>query len=218
MSLLSAGITAVAALVGAALGVLLKHWLEGRNRRAREREELVQRYLFQLQDAVDSLWYRLDNLKNQGGGSVMSDDYREVATLYAFGRVLAIERIMLMRGVYPQIRNRYRTLGEFLMKERLDLQLTGLDFHQYHRIALAETAVDREEQLLRTGTFLDFQQRCNQKEWPGQKSLQAARTLLVIPEERVNQLLGWFKEISYRLEEVTKLPSAIKGAGTSRQL
>ena len=49
--------TIVAALIGSIIGsvgaVLADHWMTGRNEKFHKREMLVQRYLFQLQDALE---------------------------------------------------------------------------------------------------------------------------------------------------------------------
>src|SRR5437764_3214544 len=92
--------TIVAALIGSVIGsvgaVLTDHWLTGRSEKFHRRELLVQRYLFQLQDALETLYYRLHNLAKRSGRSVMSDEYFEKSTLYALGRVLALERIFAL--------------------------------------------------------------------------------------------------------------------------
>ena len=69
--------------------------------RARESRELLCRYIFQLLNAVNSLRYRLENLRDSGGRDAMSESYFETSTLYAFGRVLGIERVMEMEGITP---------------------------------------------------------------------------------------------------------------------
>jgi len=70
--------TILAALIGAMIGsvgsILLDAWLRGNREKKRKRDELVQRYLLQLQDAVEGLWYRIDNLARRGGRTVMEDD------------------------------------------------------------------------------------------------------------------------------------------------
>jgi hypothetical protein len=73
------GSTIVAALIGSVIGsvgaVLADHWMTGRSEKFHKREMLVQRYLFQLQDALELLWFRLRNLAYFGGQFVMSDEY-----------------------------------------------------------------------------------------------------------------------------------------------
>jgi hypothetical protein len=108
------GLTVVAALVGAFSGGWAQHWWTQRAELKKRRETLVQRYLIQHQDAVEALWFRLHNLANQGGRAVMTDHYFEVTTMYALGRVLAIERIMALDGVHPQLDAIDSGLAEYL--------------------------------------------------------------------------------------------------------
>jgi hypothetical protein len=85
--------TIAAALIGSIIGsvgaVLTDHWLTGRSERFHRREILVQRYLFQFQDAIEMLYFRLDNLAHQGGQDVMSDKYFEETTLYAYRKSIS---------------------------------------------------------------------------------------------------------------------------------
>ena len=63
----------IAALIGAGIGsigaVLVGDARKQRAERAERRELVVQRYLFQLQDSAESLWYRLKNLAYEHGRS-----------------------------------------------------------------------------------------------------------------------------------------------------
>jgi hypothetical protein len=155
--------TLVAALIGAILGsvgaVGAQHVLLTRTRSRRRRELLVRRYLFQYHDAVESLAYRLRNLAHEGGKGVMSGEYFELTTLYAFGRVLALERILTLEGLFPIIETAYPGLGEKLQENRLDSKLQGIHFHRYDRIALAEFLIEREGGRFRPMTFSEFRRR-----------------------------------------------------------
>lgn len=95
--------TLVSALIGA---VVIEKSLDRRREDLQARKALVRRYIFQLQDAIEDLHYRLNNLWNRGGHNVMKnyqcfdgDEYFEITTLYALARVLAVERIMFLEGV-----------------------------------------------------------------------------------------------------------------------
>ena len=81
--------TIVAALIGSVIGsvgaVLADHWMTGRNEKFHKREMLVQRYFFQLQDALEMLWYRLHNLVIHDGKDIMAEELRRITTLYALG-------------------------------------------------------------------------------------------------------------------------------------
>ncbi len=80
--------------------------------RERQRRELVQRYLFQLQDAVVSPRLRLENWAWRGGQTVsesVDPGYWDVTILYALGRALAAERILSLEGVYAAIESSSRS-------------------------------------------------------------------------------------------------------------
>src|SRR5829696_7805033 len=175
--------TLVGALIGALIGsigaAILSHWLTRRREEDRIRKELVQQHLFQLQDATESLWYRLHNLAFRGGEEAMRDEeYYKLTTLYSLGKLLAVERIFTLEGIYPQLdaaygearlkkflrkillrKNRIE-LGKFLRKERIDLKLRHIDnFQQYDRIFLAEAVIEGERERLRASTFVEFVKR-----------------------------------------------------------
>jgi hypothetical protein len=159
--------TLVGALIGALIGsigtAIVTHWLALRQEKKRTREELVQRHLFQLQDAIESLWYRLYNLAFRGGTDAMRDpQYYKFTTLYSLGKLLAVERILALEGIYPQLDAAYEKaqLGTFLREHRTDLSLRRIgNFQQYDRIFLAEAAIEGERERLRASTFVEFVKR-----------------------------------------------------------
>jgi hypothetical protein len=55
--------------------VLASGVLKRRAEFSERREALVQRYLYQLQDSAESLWYRLHNLLEEDGRTLMEDEY-----------------------------------------------------------------------------------------------------------------------------------------------
>jgi hypothetical protein len=189
--------TLLGALIGALIGsvgaVLIRHWLTIRREENRAREELVQRHLFQLQDATESLWFRLHNLAFRGGVAAMRDPkYFKITTLYALGKLLAVERIFALEGIYPQLDAAYGEssmllglkqylwkarkeqrpkLGKFLREHRTDLRLRHIrTFQQGDRIFLAEAVIEGERERFRTSTFVEFVKRYEaadspEKEW-----------------------------------------------------
>jgi hypothetical protein len=190
-------VTLSGALIGALIGsigaVFVSHLLTMRREENRAREELVQRHLFQLQDATESLWYRLHNLAFQGGRVAMRDpEYFKFTTLYSLGKLLAVERILALEGIYSQLDDAYGEapmllrleqylwkarieqrpkLGEYLREHRTDLKLTHIgQFQQYDRIFLAEAAIEGEQERFRASTFVEFVKRyeatgSSEKEW-----------------------------------------------------
>jgi hypothetical protein len=210
---LAVAATVLAALIGAVIGSLGAVLVEARvKRRAEEaarREILMRRYLFQLQDAAESLWFRLYNLNERGGRYVMSDEYFATTTMYALGRVLAIERILGLEGIYPELEALYPELGEFLKGNRLDPKLAET-VYQYHRLALAEAMIEREEDGFRPSTYLEFRRRYESSEYGEQKWLAPAlEGIRSLEKETVEELMSSLQTIALRLESETRIPTAI---------
>jgi hypothetical protein len=219
--------TIIAALIGAGIGSIGAEILKDRLRREAEKrneqlqreaeirraqEKLVQRYLLQLQDAIESLWYRLDNVKNRGGQAVMGSSYYEVSTLYALGRVLAYERILVLDGVYPQLEDVYPDLGRFLKArlQNMDSQLRERQFYRYNRLALAESSMEREEDHLRTSTYMHFRQHYERPNSLVKVSLEPAKHFIAtLGGPEVAGLLDELRCTAKRLESVTRIPTTL---------
>jgi hypothetical protein len=206
--------TLLAALIGAVVGsvgaVLAEHWLSRRYEESRRRETLVQRYLFQLQDAAEALWYRLNNLTFEHGRFVMPDDYFETTTLYALGRVLAVERILALDGAYPQLDLAYPELGGFLRTHRIDAELRGIGFYQYDRVSLAEAMIEREGEQFRVSTYLDFRMRYESQGSPERRWLDPAKEAIqALEQPRMRALLHALRTIAVRVSSATNMTSPL---------
>jgi hypothetical protein len=203
--------TMISALIGAAVGslgaVLVQHGLSQRAELKRRREVLVQRYLCQLQDAVESLWYRLDNLANMGGRGVMKDPYYEYTMLYALGKALASERILILDGVYAQLKDAYPLFSEYLRPHLIEDELGLIVSNHYDRIALAEALIEREGDHCRTCTYLDFRSRYETEGSQEAKWLAPAKEAIQsLPKEQMQALLHDLRELAIRLAEHTRIP------------
>jgi len=216
--------TIVAALIGAVLGsggaVLIQYLLTSRSEKLHRREILVQRYLFQLQDALAMLWDRLDNLANRYGRSVMTKEYFEKTTLYVLGRVLAVERIFMLEAVYPQLDAIYSGLGTCLKQNRFDLKLHNyikkqpFDFFQYDRYLLAEAVIVHEGDVYRTSTYLEAKRGYEEKEAVEKEWLERAKRLILsfdeeLNKDRVKDLLNTLVAIAKYIEKKTGIDSPI---------
>jgi hypothetical protein len=202
--------TVVAALIGAVIGSLGAVWLGEHQRREARRRVLVGGYLFQLQDAAESLWRRLDNLKNRGGRAVMSETYFAQTTLYALGRVLAMERIMGLEGIHPELVQLYPTLSTSLKRNRFDATLEGKGFHRYDRLTLAETVIEREDGRFRLRTFVEFRRRYEDESLGERAWLAPAVTAVQGLDDTVlGRLMTGLAEIARELEPITALASPI---------
>ena len=174
--------TLIAALIGAIIGSvvpgILAHFLTIRREESLKRELLVQRYLYQLQDAAESLRYRITNLEDrkllyaqQIGLGNYYRDYLETTILYALGRVLAVEHIFALEAVYPQLDNAYPKLGEQLRGLRLDNigVWENLGFYKYDRVSLAEAVIEREGDRFRPSTYLEFRRKIEAEQIEAEK-------------------------------------------------
>lgn len=213
VDVLAVAATILAALIGSVIGSLGAVLFESRlKRRAEEtarREILVRRYLFQLQDAAESLWFRLYNLNFQDGRGVMDDEYFANTMLYALGRVLAIERILVLEGIYPELEALYPELGEFLKANRLDPKLADT-VYQYHRLALAESMIERAEDGFRPSTYLEFRRRYESSEHGEQQWLAPAlEGIRSLQKETYVELMSSLHTVTARLVSETGLPTAI---------
>jgi len=204
----------IAALIGAGIGsvgaVLVGDARKQRAARAERRELVVQRYLFQLQDSAESLWYRLKNLAYDDGRLVMEDQYFETTTLYTLGRALAAERLLALDGVYPQLETLYPGLGSFLIENQIDRALGG-GFYKYDRLVLAEAVMQRDGDRLRVSTYIEFRTRyedqsAGEAEWlaPARQAIQS------ITPESTTRLRKRLEDIALRLSNKTGIPTTLQ--------
>jgi hypothetical protein len=210
-------VTLLSTLAGGAIafGTVLLQQRSARQAEAdSRRERLTTRYLYQLQDAADSLWFRLDNLSKRSGSPVMDARdplYREVTTLYALGRLLAVDRMLTLDGVWPELA-RYPRITSLVRDLTLeDAWPHGL-FH-YDRIALGEAVLERDDEGLRTSTYLEFRHRYeSDKVLPREWRERVWKTVEGFSGARQETLLTTLADLSHALEEATGNESAVKRA------
>jgi hypothetical protein len=155
----------VAALIGAVIGSLGAQIVADRLLRMRERRQrardLVRLHLIQLEDAAESLFRRLDNVKSGGGKELMGDEYYLTSMLYALGSFLAHKRIFLLEGHYAVLDELHRSQGTELqgyleaVERKLDPHAMG-PFFRYDRLALAESVMRWSDGDVRICSSLDF--------------------------------------------------------------
>ena len=188
--------TLLGALIGALIGsvgaVFAEFWLSGRARDKQARKQLAQKYLYQLQDAAESLWYRIDNLA-VFHREIKDDSYFELTTLYVLGRVLASERILALDGIYPLLNDTYPGLSDIL-RNRIDRTMKKLGLKQYDRIALAESLIESEGGRFRLYNYLEFRRKYEVDNAPEREWLEPARSAIGSlstenVRERVSELL-----------------------------
>lgn len=207
----AAGITIGA--IGGVLGILLKHVLELRRDSRRVREQLVGGFLYQFQDSVESLWHRLSNIAHNGGLSVMEDQYFETSMLYALGKVFALEHLMGAEGIYLQLSElgrKHKEFAQFLQcrENQVSLQFSGLGFHHYDRLSLAELALSPEGRRSRTVPYLEFQRKYSDLS-DSYVLKDASATIRSFSNKQFDPLLDKLRAISERISKITSSPSSI---------
>jgi hypothetical protein len=141
---------------------------EAECREAESFRALAQRYLFQLEDAVHSLDARVENWKDREGASFAESrapGYWQITTLYAIGRALAAERILDLEGVYVELES---TFGRELERRQVEDAIRRAMKHKifyYHRLALAESILERGPDGFRLLTYIEFRRRYAEPEW-----------------------------------------------------
>jgi hypothetical protein len=185
-----------------------------------QRTMLVRRYLFQLQDAVESLDHRLDNWADRGGeehSERVDPGYWKITMLYALARALGAERILAIEGVYPQLESVTPGLGRFLKKSGVDRAIDEClseSLLHYHRQALADSAVTREPDGFRVVTYTEFRRRCEDVSWALDRLLEtayAALESLKTNKRKIASLRQSLADIRDHLESVTRASSGELG-------
>jgi len=201
----------VAVLAGAAATDLFQSARAERERRNR----LLTRYLAQLQDACESLWYRLRNLAYERASLESSEPYLVTTTMYTLGRALGVERMLSLEGLYPEIWKGFPQLKEPLSRRRIDravgetTKAQGVELQHYDRLALAEAAIERHDEEFRPSTFLDFRRRIEGSESEWWQPARKAVTALQDSEDRVRSLMEDLENLVLALSKVTEIDSAL---------
>jgi hypothetical protein len=176
---------------------------------AQVRRTLTRRYLFQLQDSVESLRRRMDNWVNRGGELAAQSDpgYWEVTNLYALGRALAAERILALEGAYADADTK---LANFLTAHTVDGAIAGAmsgKFFFYQRLSLAETMLERESGEYRLLTFAEFRRRYDDPSGGQRNTLShAAQALKDLTEPRLAKMAAELDNLADGLEKETHVP------------
>jgi hypothetical protein len=207
-------VTLLSTLAGGAIafGTVLLQQRSARKAEADSRRALLTtRYLYQLHDAAESLWFRLDNLSKRSGAPVMDAHdplYREVTTLYALGRLLAVERMLTLDGIWPELA-RYQRITRLLRELTLEDRWPRGLFH-YDRIALGEAVLERDDEGLRTSTYLEFRRRYESDEaLPREWRDRVWETVRGFSGARRDTLLKTLSDLSQALGKATGNESAV---------
>ena len=229
---------AIASLLGALVGGLAAiggAWLQARSTAKLQREEaarqeqqrqeertallhdrrriLARRYLFQLGDAVDSLQHRVDNWAHRGGLEFSEGrfpGYWEVTSLYAVARALGAERILDLEGVYVELRAISPDEAAKLPQHAVEQAVTeAFGFFRYHRMALAESVLDRAGDEFRLLIYSEFLRRYEDPEWNLKSLLEPVREALSsVQKQRFEILEQSLADLSTSISGLTTSPSA----------
>lgn len=180
---------------------------------AERRQALARRYLFGLQDSAESLRRRLQNWADRGGkrrADASDPGYWDITTLYAVARALAAERILALEAVYPALEADFPSLVQFYRTDGVDSALSnalGAKLFRYHRLALAEAALQREADEFRVLIFSEFRRRYEAPEWGLERLLGPATSALAgLTEPQMRHLERRLDQIVAQLESVTSVP------------
>lgn len=217
----------IAVLAGAAATYFFQAW---RARRVR-RSLLLTRYLAQLQDASESLWYRLLNLAYERASQASDEAYLVTTSMYTLGRALGLERMLSLEGLYPELWKRFprlkgkvsprlidRAVEETTKARDVELRTVeettkarGVELQHYDRLALAEAAVERDEERFRPSTFLEFRRRVEGPDSAWWEPARAAVTALQDSTDAVLPLMETLESLALALSQVTKIDSPLVG-------
>jgi len=216
--MLDAVMAVVVVLVGAAATFAFAQWRAERERR----DVLLRRYLAQLQDSCESLWFRLKNIAYERADTATDEEYLVTTTMYTLGRALGIERMLAIEGLYPEIWRRFPQLRSALVPRVVDSAVAattrkartegGRELQQYDRITLGEATVVRDGDGFRQSTFLEFRLRvegeATEQLWwnPARASVLALRN----SNDIVKPLMAAAKRLSLALSAVTTMQSALE--------
>jgi hypothetical protein len=216
------GSALIGAVVGSVGASIINDWLSRRTERRRIYEKVVQEYLLQLQDAIESLWHRFHNIEKLGGKITMDNTYFETTTLYVLARVLAFKHVIILEGVYYNVERIKPGLGIFLrnkleaLDKRLDnmnyeINTKGSPFFRYDRQILAESVMNWEADRSRIGTFIDFKQSYDAADSRIKLTLTPAREfVLALDSSNVSVIRKLLSDIALRLESETGISSSVK--------
>ena len=177
------------------------------------RQALARRYLFGLQDATESLRRRLENWADRGGQEVADaadPGYWSITTLYVVARALAAERILALEGVYPALEADLPDLVHFFSSDGVESALDdtlGERLLRYHRMALAEAALERDADGFRVLIYSEFRRRYEDPGWGLQRLLiPATNAFDALTGEQMRELENRFAKMTALLETATHVP------------
>ena len=198
--------------VGGAVAAAIQYAFRRYTEDEQVRRDVVETHLLQLQDSVESLHYRVHNLRSLSGADFMPDDYLLRSSAYVFGRVLARGSLLVSRGIYARL---HRNVA---LKRSVKSTLHSLDramddevFLHYDRLLLAEMLLDGDRVI----TYTEFAARWTSPERAAVVSA-VSRFVQTVSPERLDRILADAERLVALLAAQTKVPSAMELAGAAR--
>ena len=217
----------IATVTGAVIGVFGGYLLAQVNlsndelkRTAIANEAAAQNYLLPAQDAVEALWFRLNNVQNEGGLSQGTKEYFEASSIYALGRVLMYSRSLHVDGVFVvlersvfgfggKLREGFRQFDD-LLDTLVCRSANKACFHRYIRVGLAEALETRDKEKIRPINYLEFAADYEGKPEFKRSLAPAAEFLAQLDRERGTKLLEALRKLACDISTQTKIAPAIR--------
>ncbi|MBE9139277.1 hypothetical protein IQ254_19090 [Nodosilinea sp. LEGE 07088] len=191
--------------LGTLIGALIQYYFQRRSMAHQERREIIEVHLLQLQNAVESLYYRLNNLLDGGGRAIMGDAYFRQTSIYILARVLAQESLLTTEGIYAKLN--YDEAFKRQLKGNLHALNGCLDDHNflyYHRIQLGEMLI-QDAQLVTYTEFLALLKNNSQ----AAAVIKAEEFIMSATDQQWDRLRQQAKALVFLLESKTRVPSAL---------
>lgn len=134
---------------GALIGAAIQYRFQCLSAERGERREIIETHFLQLQDSVESLYYRIVNVRKRCGKQLMPEEYFRDTSAYAIGRVLADETLLVSNGIYAKLH--YDAALKRDLKaglHRINLAMDHEQFHHYHPPATRRGPAERREGLI----------------------------------------------------------------------
>jgi hypothetical protein len=161
--------TVVASLIGVILGSLGGQWLryrfQVRAEEARTRRDVAQKHLIQLQDSMESLYFRLSNLATDTDRQLLQYSYYTQSSIYALANFLAHKRLLMLDGAYALLDVHGANFPHELEVALEDVErelgrewIPGDSFFRYQRQAAGESLLMWNEGW-RVANYAEFSER-----------------------------------------------------------
>jgi hypothetical protein len=134
--------------IGAAVATIFQYGFRRFAETQQLRQEIVETRLLQLQNSVESLYYRANNLLDWSGQGEMSEDYYLKTSVFILARVLAHDELFASTGLYAKLRGDRELKSEIKgALHRLNSSMDRGGFLHYYRVQLGEMATDKDRVL-----------------------------------------------------------------------